>query len=173
MGIDRWVPEFDEASRHAIHVAAPPEAVWRALHESDFADSRLVRILFAARGISRRRAGIAEFIDREFALLEEDRPQVLVLGMAGRPARSQIDRVTAEEFATYDAPGSVRIGWEFLIEPANGGSHVSTTTRIQATDPTGRRRFRRYWRIVRPFSGLTRRGMLGIIKRRAEDAVRL
>ena len=173
MGIDRWVPDFDEATQHRTDVAAPREVVWRALHESDFADSLLVRLLFAVRGISRRRAGIVEFIDREFALLEEEPPRLLVLGMAGRPARSQIDRVTSGEFSAYRAPGSVRIGWEFLIEPSEGGSRIFTTTRIQATDPTGLRRFRRYWRIVRPFSGLTRRGMLGVIKRRAEDAVRL
>ena len=173
MGIERWVPVHDEATQHSIDIAAPREAVWSALHQSDFAESWLVRVLFLARGISRRRVDMSAFVDREFTVLEEDPPSLLVLGMVGRPHRSQVDRATRDSFSEYDTPGSVRIGWEFAIAPLGDGSVVTTTTRIVATDDAGRRRFRRYWRVIKPFSGMTRIGMLRLIRRRAEDAVRL
>jgi hypothetical protein len=49
-----------------------------------------------------------------------------------------------------------------------GGSRVGTETRIAATDDTARRRFGRYWRLIGPFSSITRREMLAAIRRRAE-----
>lgn len=173
MSLDDWVPDPDEQTQHAIEVAASPEHVWEAIHEADFGKSLLVRVLLVARGIARRRTDMAAFVDREFTVLESVPPTTLVLGMAGRPHRSQIDRVERDEFRSYDRPGSVRIGWAFVVEPRPGGSHVTTTTRIAATDAAGLRRFRRYWRLIKPFSGLTRRGILGVVKRRAEGAVRL
>jgi hypothetical protein len=45
---------------------------------------------------------------------------------------------------------------------------VATETRIAATDSVAERRFGRYWRLIAPFSAITRREMLAAIKRRAE-----
>lgn len=45
---------------------------------------------------------------------------------------------------------------------------LETETRIQATDPASRRRFARYWRLIRPGSGLIRRSWLRAAKRRSE-----
>ena len=44
-----------------------------------------------------------------------------------------------------------------------------TETRIALTDEAARRAFRRYWLVVRPFSGLTRRLLLRAAKRAAEQ----
>ena len=41
---------------------------------------------------------------------------------------------------------------------------------IHVADPVARRKFARYWRVVRPFSGLTRIVFLREAKRRAEAA---
>jgi hypothetical protein len=45
---------------------------------------------------------------------------------------------------------------------------LSTETRVLLTDARARRRFRVYWLLVRPFSGLVRRSWLRAAKRRAE-----
>ena len=50
---------------------------------------------------------------------------------------------------------------------ANRGT-LTTETRIHVSDPISRRRFERYWRLVRPFSGIIRRRVLVAAKRRAE-----
>jgi hypothetical protein len=49
----------------------------------------------------------------------------------------------------------------------DGGSRVSTETRVMPTDDTSRRAFGRYWGVVRPFSGLIRRRILALAKRDA------
>jgi hypothetical protein len=45
---------------------------------------------------------------------------------------------------------------------------LSTETRVHVPDPGARRKFRRYWLVVRPFSGLIRILLLRAAKRRAE-----
>ena len=45
---------------------------------------------------------------------------------------------------------------------------LATETRVHVPDPVSRRKFGRYWRIVRPFSGLIRLVVLRAAKRRAE-----
>ena len=45
---------------------------------------------------------------------------------------------------------------------------LATETRVHVPDPVSRRKFGRYWRIVRPFSGLIRMVVLRAAKRRAE-----
>jgi len=47
---------------------------------------------------------------------------------------------------------------------------LATETRVHVPDPVSRRRFGRYWKIVRPFSGLIRIVVLRAAKRRAEAA---
>jgi len=41
---------------------------------------------------------------------------------------------------------------------------VATETRIRCTDDASRRAFLRYWRVIRPFSGLIRMEMLRSIR---------
>ena len=48
------------------------------------------------------------------------------------------------------------------------GTTLSTETRVLATDEASRRAFRRYWLVIRPFSGLIRRVWLRAIRQRAE-----
>jgi hypothetical protein len=62
--------------------------------------------------------------------------------------------------------GAVRIAANFLVEPlADGRSRLSTETRVAAVDDRGRRAFRRYWRLIGPFSALIRRRWLAAVRR--------
>jgi hypothetical protein len=47
---------------------------------------------------------------------------------------------------------------------------LATETRVHVPDPVSRGKFVRYWRVVRPFSGLIRVLVLRAAKRRAEAA---
>ena len=58
---------------------------------------------------------------------------------------------------------------EYLVEVAGDGARLATKTRVATTDPGSRRRFGRYWRVIRPGSAVVRRGWLLAAKRRAED----
>jgi hypothetical protein len=46
---------------------------------------------------------------------------------------------------------------------------LTTETRVRCTDPAIRRAFLRYWRVIRPFSGLVRREALRLARVDAES----
>lgn len=167
--LDQILPEFDVSSRHERFIEAPPERVWDAMIELDLRRSPLLRLLFALRGITSIGQGIDGFERFGFVRLAEEPPRLLILGLVGRfwTIAGDLRRVTPEEFRSWSEEGTARVGWSFEITPRDGGSHVRTETRIEPTGPAARRNFRRYWRLVGPFSGLTRIAMLRIIDRAA------
>ena len=54
---------------------------------------------------------------------------------------------------------------------AIGTAVLSTETRVHVADPAARRKFRRYWFVVRPFSGVIRILLLRAARKRAEATV--
>jgi hypothetical protein len=64
-----------------------------------------------------------------------------------------------------DGASVPRLAMDFQAE----GGELSTETRVWLDDGKARSRFRLYWLIVRPFSGLVRRSWLRAAKRRAES----
>jgi hypothetical protein len=75
-----------------------------------------------------------------------------------------------DDFAAFDQAGYAKMAANFRLDPIAGGraTRLSTETRVVCTDPSSARRFGRYWRLIRPASGATRRSWLTAIKRRAE-----
>lgn len=181
MRIDELMPHAHFAERHAVRVAAPPERAWRAVRALDLGGSPVVRALFALRSLpallTRRRAGgtglgtsMEGLLRSGFVLLAEDPPREIVLGLAGRfwTPGGGIVRVEPEAFPAFDGPGLALAAWSFTVLPAAGGSLVATETRVRCTDEDARRDFARYWRVIRPFSGLVRREALRAVRRAAE-----
>jgi hypothetical protein len=75
----------------------------------------------------------------------------------------------AAAFHAFDTRGNVKAVLSFTIEArADGVTLLTTETRVLALDEESRRRFARYWLVIRPWSGLVRREWLGAIRRRAE-----
>jgi hypothetical protein len=179
--LDAWMPEFDVVSRHATRVEASAVRTYAAARRLDLGRSPVVRGLFALRslpGLLSGRRGRGLGMDMEallrsgFVLLEEQPGRELVLGLVGRFWRLDggIVRMTAETFGSFDAPGYARAVWNFTVAPAGEGTvQLATETRVRCTDAAARRRFLRYWRLVAPFSGLTRMEMLRVVRRDAES----
>lgn len=182
MLIDHHLPHADFAERHALRVHAPPERAYAAARALDLGRSPLVRALFALRslpGVFARRGvpgerGLGITMDallrNGFVLLDERPPHEFVLGLAGRfwTPTGGIERIHPAEFAAFDRPGMAVAAWNFTILPTDEGSLVATETRVRCTDDAARRSFRRYWRVVRPFSGLIRMEALRAIRRAAQ-----
>jgi hypothetical protein len=189
MLIDRYMGEWEVDEKHRIHIDAPAERVYAAIRTADLAASPIVRVLFAMRGIpllltrgrqaletmrerARARITLADFEREGFSVLEEDFPTELLIGLEGqfwRPSGG-IRAVDRSTFATPPPPGQARAAWNFSLEPDPlGGCILSTETRVRCSDPATRRRFRLYWTLVRPGSGLIRRMMLRAIRREAES----
>jgi hypothetical protein len=184
MLIDTHLPHAEFAERHALRVHAPPERAWAAARTLDLSGSALVRVLFALRSLpalfagrrGRGEKGLGTTMDRllrnGFVLLDERPPHEFVLGLAGRfwtPAGG-IERLEPAEYAVFDRPGMAVAAWNFTVLPTDEGSLVATETRVRCTDDAARRSFARYWRVVKPFSGLIRMEGLRAIRRAAESS---
>lgn len=57
----------------------------------------------------------------------------------------------------------------FRVAPEDGGSLITTETRVFASTASARRGFTWYWRLIHPGSALIRRSWLHAIRKRAES----
>jgi len=173
--IDEYLPEFDVVERHAIVVRAAPARVWAVLRTVDFGRSPLVATLLAVRGLGRRRRvplTLGTMLAAgAFTQLDERPERELLIGLEGRFWRPRPDLHTtdARRFREPLRAGLARAAWDFRLEPLGAATtRLSTETRVCCADGGARRRFRPYWLLVRPGSGLIRRAMLAAIRRAAE-----
>ncbi|MEX2237704.1 MAG: hypothetical protein WEB00_09240 [Dehalococcoidia bacterium] len=177
MLIDDFMPAWDFVERHELVIAAPPETVYDQVLNVDLSSSKVIGGLLwlrtlpariAGRGRQRpsRRYRLEDALDDGFVLLAEERPREMVLGTVGRFWRpsGNIRPVAAGEFKTFDEPNYARSAWNFTTEPQGDATLLRTETRVQCTDAEARKKFRRYWFVVRPFSGLIRMEMLRAIR---------
>lgn len=189
--IDDFMPRWHVGERHQLRIQAPPEQVFAALRTADLGGHPLVRGMLALRaspaalagGVDglrklRRRASaridLASFEAKGFHLLAEDPPHELVIGLEGAfwKPRGDLRPVSAATFRRPVPHGVARAVWNFAVTPASWeGSVLSTETRVRMDDPAARRRFRLYWLVVRPGSGLIRRLMLRAIRDQAEQSL--
>ena len=181
MLIDEIMPEPHFAERHAVRVAAPPERAYEAMRRLDLRGSPVARTLMALRSLPavfggrRRRRGLGSTMDtlleNGFVVLAERAPRELVLGLAGQfwKPTGGIARLEPDEFRGCDLPGLALAAWNFTVLPTDEGSLVATETRVRCTDDAAHRSFARYWRVVRPFSGVIRKEALRAIRRAAES----
>ena len=165
MLLDAVLPHADFSERHAIAVDGPPERALAAAREVTLADMPVARLLFALRGLPGRSGSVYEAMRRTtFVELGEEPGREFVLGAIGRPWRLRGGMLRDVDFHGFAEPGYAKMAINFACD----GSTLSTETRVLLTDEASRRRFRRYWFAIRPFSGLIRRLWLGAAKRRAE-----
>jgi hypothetical protein len=178
--LDRWLPAWEFDERHETVVDAPPEHVDRAMREVSLFDIPVARVLWAVRSLGRggrgpRRRFIDQMGSEAGVLVVEDRPQEeLVVGLAGQFWKLRggyAPRFAGpDEFAAYDRADACKAVMNFRLEPDGGATRLSTVTRVHIADPSARRKFSWYWRMIRPFSGLIRILMLREIKKKAEAA---
>lgn len=107
-----------------------------------------------------------------FILLVDNAPEELVLGLVGKfwTLSGSIQKMSAGEFTAFNSPGYTKAVWNFCLRRLpDGRTLLSMKTRVTCTDDVSRKKFRRYWFFVRPFSGLIRKEALRIIQHNAEQ----
>ena len=175
MLIDRFLPRYDFAERHEIVVAATPEQIDPHVRALDLTGSRVVRVLFRLRGMPAGALRLDGLERAGFRILADVPAEEVVLGLVGRfwTASGGLCRFDAPDFVAFDEPGWAKAVWGFRLEPrGTDRTRLVTETRVRCTDAASRRRFRLYWLVVRPFSGLIRRIALREIRRQAEASAR-
>ena len=107
-------------------------------------------------------------VDVGWILLGETPGVEVVLGQVSRPwkgvATSAHAPTTADQFTSFGEPGFAKIATSLRIDPyGNDSSILTMETRVALTDDESRRRFRRYWLVIGPFSSLIRRMALRLL----------
>jgi hypothetical protein len=173
--LDELIPVYDVATRHAIRVAANPARVYQAARHADLDDPWLVRVLMGLRlGPARLWAVLrGRPVPRRpaaFTLIAETPGEEFVLGIMGRfwTGTGGVVKASVAELREPPPTGLAQGFIGFRVEPSEAGTLLSTETRVRCGDAATRRRFARYWRIVRPGSGLIRSSLLRHIRARAE-----
>jgi hypothetical protein len=183
--IDTVMPSSDAAIAEHLVVHADPETTFRAARGLDFLTVRTPLLVAAmwVRGIPDRLrhhgpgappprlvlgegAGLPGWL-----VLGEEPGREIAFGAVGKFWQPSIDwlDVPAEEFASFAEPGYGKIAANFSVRPY--GEHATLLTyecRTTTTDPDSRRRFARYWRLVRPFVAHIMRATLRTIRADAE-----
>ncbi len=153
--------------RHSIGLVAPPERVMAAVRETTIAEMPVANLLFRLRGMrGASDASVLDRLPRSFRIVAEDAGREVVAGGIGQPWRPRGAGVVTDDFDGFVEPGYAKMAMNFLYD----GQTLSTETRVLLTNDQARRAFRRYWLVVRPFSGLIRRVWLRAIARRASDS---
>ena len=152
--LDDFLPDYEYSERHTIAIAAPPERIDEALRTVTLADSPVTLALSRLRGLHPRAdEPFLAGLQRRGKVLEDEPGEGIVLGLAGdfwRLRGGEGDDCRAVVDFRIDGPG------------------LSTETRVHVADPVARRKFGRYWLVIRPFSGLIRISILKAVKRKAE-----
>ena len=183
MDLDDLVPVADHVTRQSRVVEAPRRVVWEELQELRLRSLPVSLVLGSVRAVpvlltGRWRGGLGtRFLDViPIPELSSEPPTAVVFGgvlqawrLTGGPRPPELDAAGLREFAE---PGWLRIGMEFRLTPAVGGTHLSSETRIAATDPATLKRFNRYWVVVGPGSSAIRWEVLTAVELRAEARVR-
>lgn len=188
--VEQALPVADvEIAEHRL-IDAPPVATYEAARSLDFLTVRtpLLDASMWVRGLPARLKGepqpeIASMrLDDALAggdmglpgwlILGEERDRELAFGAVGRFWQPEIEwrEVPVEDFRDFDEPGWGKIAADFSVVAY--GSHRSLLTyscRVATNDADSRRRFGRYWTLVRPFVGHIFRATLATIAVTAEE----
>ena len=171
--LDDFLPAYEFVERHSLAIDAPAGRIDAAVREVSIADIPLARALWWVRRLGRQYGDPGKpFVGGELpgVVLEDAAEEGVVLGLTGqfwKPLGGEPDAArprTAEEFLAYARPDHAKAVIDFRVAPGS----LSTETRVHVADPAARRAFRRYWRVIRPFSGLIRILFLRAARKRAE-----
>jgi len=184
--IDVWLPEYLVSVSYSILVHASPERTAAALAQADFTTLPLVRGLMGLRGYRMGKNSPEQLGSATPALavlgqarrfgsfleLASAPPREFLVGIAGRfwrPDGGMVRGLTPETFRCFERDGYAKAVWNFSLSTTDGGTLLSTETRVQTFGRGATVKFRLYWLLVGPFSGLIRKAMLREVKHIAEQ----
>jgi hypothetical protein len=186
--IDTYAPNWDAAEFHQIEIAADAESVYRTLWVADLGGSVLIKTLMGLRTLpgvllhpasiklagprpGRRKISLQTLIDSGFGKLAEEPDREILLGIAGKFWRptGNVSPFSEGNFHGPVPAGLARAVWNFHVQQRESKQTIlSTETRVVCSDARSRAKFRAYWFVVGPFSGLIRTLMLKSVKHECE-----
>jgi len=166
--MDKYLPCYTFNEYHEILVDSPMATVYDVAYDFDLSKSKTIAWLFKIRGLPTKRLNLQDFIDDiGFTNLESNAPYENLIGFWARLKIAPIPGY--EDFINNSISPWIKVVWNFQCEAlGKNKTRVSTETRVLCVAPVTKITFRLYWLMIKPFSGLTRKKMLKIIKEDSE-----
>ena len=184
MLIESAMPTYDVVIAEHLVVAADPPATFAAVRELDLLTVRtpLLTLSMWLRALPARWSGMATpppprlVIGEQIALpgwvsLGQQPNREIALGAVGKFWQPTIEwhNVAPEDFSSFAECGWGKIAANFSVLPCGESASLLTyECRTVTTDPGSRRRFLRYWWVIRPFVAHIMRATLRQIRANAE-----
>jgi hypothetical protein len=178
--LDPYIPLPDVRERHEITIQAPPGFVLDVARDFDMQSIAMVRAIIRLRALvlgapaspPRRPAGlVSETLAMGWGRLADVPDRCFIAGATCRPWQANVvfTPLPPGQFATFPAPGQVKIAWTLEVEALGSRrTRFATETRAVATDEVARAKFRRYWRTFRAGIVVIRWLILPALRREAE-----
>jgi hypothetical protein len=169
---EKYLPVFHFSEKHRIKISQTPEKIFPLANKLDFSRSRVIRFLFALRGLPATMMNKEGLSRGRFIELECIDNSEIIIGLIGQfwKPTGKLQKFEAHEFLSFQRPGFLKACWNFqLIPQSETLTILETETRIQCLDKNALKKFSWYWFFIRPFSGMIRLQILKSIKRSAES----
>lgn len=182
----KYLPEYNYREEHHLDMKASPEQIMQSILSYNTADDRFFTCAIKLRELPNRlfnrtkrvKADLSlenlkheNFSLDNFTLLERNNNQEVVYGLAGQLWKIDYGQYTLDDnqsFLTFNQPNCVKLILYFSLQESDEGStRVTTETRVFCLDRNAFLKFRPYWYLIRPISGLIRRRMLSQILKSA------
>jgi hypothetical protein len=173
--IDELLPSWHFRERHRLATNVAVADLLASVEQVTWAEVPVMRALMRVRSAGRLRLGpdrpvLDDIAHLGFTVLARTDNE-LVAAAVGRPwspVGARAPRLAeqpdpAQFFVKFSAPGWAKM----IVNFRAFAGELTTETRVLLTDDRSRRAFRRYWLIIRPFSGWIRRQWLAAITRHA------
>ena len=170
--LDALLPRATVRTRHRRTAAAPPEALWRAARQIRLADTRRLGRLVRWRipGTPPGQTYDRLFRSYPFTILDEGESH-LVSGLCGRIWTLHRDYPAlagAEQFRTWNEPGTVRVLFaHWVVAAGDGRAELCSEARVEAVDRVSAVRLKALWAVIGRFEPLVAAEPLTLAARRA------
>lgn len=177
--IKEIVPGYQLGERHSVFVDAPPERVFDSLKRTEVDEHPVIKLFDLLPVIVGKRDASSFSEDGQplYAMLRQtsgvvvERPdrELLTANIATADELTPSTPNTVRGFAAYRlSPNEMKLPLSFRVEPEEGGSRLTTETRIMFADGDLCHDFGWYWGVIYPGSSLVRVELLKAVEHRAE-----
>ncbi|WP_248749789.1 hypothetical protein [Pseudomonas sp. MWU15-20650] len=171
--IEAYLPAYEFSETHSIEVATTPENAMAAVAVHRPEDVAFFRFAIALRELPMRLMRghqshrLPSFGMDNFTMLERKGDVEVAYGLAGKLWKANYGQAViadSEAFKNFNSHGCVKLVIGFTCQLVRPGiTKITTETRVHCLDKHALTRFRFYWCLIRPVSGLIRQRMLKAI----------